>query len=60
VRVERQIAEVSATLLPGHPRMKQLNADFAGRNGQIKSEVDKIVDGLEREAKVAALPRGAW
>jgi uncharacterized protein involved in exopolysaccharide biosynthesis/Mrp family chromosome partitioning ATPase len=54
VRLERQIAELSATLLPAHPRMKQLNADLAGLNRQIKTEVDKIVDGLEREVKVSA------
>lgn len=55
VRVERQIAELSATLLPAHPRMKQLSADLAGLNRQIRSEVDKIVDGLEREARVSAM-----
>ena len=55
VRVERQIAELSATLLPAHPRMKQLNADLAGLNRQIRTEVDKIVYGLEREAKVSAM-----
>lgn len=53
VRVERQIAELSATLLPAHPRMKQLNADLTGLNRQIKAEVGKIVQGLEREAKIA-------
>jgi polysaccharide biosynthesis transport protein len=55
VRVERQLAELSATLLPAHPRMKQLNAELHGLNRQIRVEVEKIVDGLEREAKVAAL-----
>jgi uncharacterized protein involved in exopolysaccharide biosynthesis len=55
VRVERQIAELSATLLPAHPRMKQLSADLAGLNRQIRTEVDKVVQGLEREARVAAL-----
>ena len=55
VRVERQIAELSATLLPAHPRMKQLNADLAGLNRQIRAEVGKIVDGLEREAKVSSM-----
>jgi uncharacterized protein involved in exopolysaccharide biosynthesis len=54
VRVERQIAELSATLLPAHPRMKQLNSELAGLNRQIRGEVEKIVDGLEREAKVSA------
>jgi uncharacterized protein involved in exopolysaccharide biosynthesis len=55
VRVERQIAELSAMLLPAHPRMKQLDAELAGLNRQIKAEVEKIVDGLERDANTAAL-----
>lgn len=55
VRVERQVSELSASLLPGHPRMKQLQADLGSLNSQINAEVDKIVQGLEREAKVAAL-----
>ena len=55
VRVERQIAELSATLLPAHPRMKQLHADLAGLNRQIKGEVENIILGLEREAKVGPL-----
>jgi uncharacterized protein involved in exopolysaccharide biosynthesis len=55
VRVERQMAELSATLLPAHPRMRQLAADLAGLKGQIDAEVAKIVDGLAKEAKVAAL-----
>ncbi|MEQ1694546.1 MAG: exopolysaccharide transport family protein [Hyphomicrobiaceae bacterium] len=54
VRAERQIAEVSASLLPGHPRMQQLNADLAGLKKQIASEVAKIVDGMGKEAKVNA------
>lgn len=55
VRVERQVSELSASLLPGHPRMKQLQADLASLNSQVNAEVDKIVQGLEREAKVSAL-----
>jgi len=55
VRLERQVSELAASLLPGHPRMKQLHADLASLNGQITAEVDKIVQGLEREAKVMAL-----
>ena len=54
VRAERQIAEVSAALLPGHPRMRQLNADLAGLKSLINAEVAKIADGLSKEAKVAA------
>ncbi len=40
-----QISSSSATLLPGHPRMRQLNADLAGLKTQINAEVAKIVDG---------------
>lgn len=53
VRIERQISELSATLLPGHPRMRQLNADLAGLKVQIGKEISKIVDSLEKEAAVA-------
>lgn len=53
VRIERQISELSTTLLPAHPRMRQLNADLAGLKLQIDSEISKIVSSLEKEAKVA-------
>ncbi|WP_333795310.1 GumC family protein [Hyphomicrobium sp.] len=55
VRVERQISELSATLLPGHPRMRQLMADLKGLKSQIEAEAAKIVEGLGKEARVAAL-----
>jgi len=53
VRIERQISELSATLLPAHPRMRQLNADLSGLKVQINNEISKIVDSLEKEAAVA-------
>lgn len=55
VRVERQISELSATLLPGHPRMRQLTAELKGLKSQIAAEVANVVDGLAKEAKVASL-----
>ncbi|PLX35587.1 MAG: hypothetical protein C0605_09370 [Hyphomicrobiales bacterium] len=54
VRQRRQIAELSATLLPGHPRMQQLNADLRNLNRQVDAETRKIVKGLENEARVSA------
>ena len=54
VRVDRQIAELSATLLPGHPRMRQLNAELAGLKRQVDAEVAKVVDSLAKEARVTA------
>lgn len=53
VTVQRQISELSATLLRGHPRMKQLNAELYGISRQIRHEVRKIVRGLENEARIA-------
>jgi uncharacterized protein involved in exopolysaccharide biosynthesis/Mrp family chromosome partitioning ATPase len=55
VRLERQISELSVSLLPGHPRMQQLNADLAGLKKQIAAEVAKVVDSLEKEAKSASM-----
>ena len=59
VRAERQIAELSVTLLPGHPRMQQMNADLAGLKRQIAGEVAKLVEGLEKEAKAAVIREAA-
>ena len=54
VRLRRQIAELSATLLPSHPRMAQLRADLRNLNRQIDNEARKVVKGLENEASVSA------
>lgn len=54
VRLERQISELSATLLPAHPRMKQMQADLSGLNRQLRAEVQKVVDSIDRDAKLAA------
>ncbi len=53
VRLERNLSELSASLLPGHPRMQQLNADLAGLKKQLNGEIAKLVDSLDKEAKVA-------
>lgn len=55
VRLERNISELSASLLPGHPRMQQLNADLAGLKRQITGELQKLAQSLEKEARVGAL-----
>lgn len=53
VRIERQISELSASLLPGHPRMRQLQGDLSGLKTQLNGEIAKLVDSLDKEAKVA-------
>ena len=55
VRLERQVNEASASLLPAHPRMRQLNADLAGLKRSITSEVSKIVQGLEKSYKTTQI-----
>lgn len=53
-RLEHQINELSATLLPEHPRMQQLNSKLAGFKREIAVAVGKSVEKLERDAKLAA------
>ena len=48
------MAELSATLLPSHPRIKQLTSELADVRKQIRDEATKIVKGLENEAEVAS------
>ncbi len=54
IRQERQVSELATSLLPGHPRMRQVQGDLASLQRQIKDEVKKVVDGLEKDAKIAA------
>lgn len=54
VQVQRQLAELSATLLPGHPRIKQLTSELADVRKQIHDEAAKIVQSLENEARLAS------
>jgi len=54
-RAEREKAEAETSLLPGHPRMKQLNANVADLRRQVLKEAQFIVDGLEKEVRSLAL-----
>lgn len=53
VTVRRMLSELSATLLPGHPRIRQLNSELSGLRSQIRDEVNKVASGLENEADIA-------
>lgn len=53
VRVRRQLAELSATLLPSHPRVRELNSELSDLQRQIRQEAKKIVSSLENEAQIA-------
>ena len=54
VTLKAQIAEEGRTLLPGHPRMKELAAQLAGLDSEIRLAVDKAARGLENDARLAA------
>jgi len=58
VRVERQVNEARAVLLPAHPRMRQLNADLAGVRRAIRGEVATIINGISKEVRLAQLRAG--
>ncbi|MGD0562788.1 MAG: exopolysaccharide transport family protein [Roseiarcus sp.] len=53
VALKAQIALESRTLLPQHPRMKELNGELAGLDGEIRLAASKAVLGLENDAKLA-------
>lgn len=54
-QTQAQIADLSTSLLEGHPRLKGLRSQLAGLREQIKSETRKILASLESEANVAKL-----
>lgn len=53
VALQRRLAETSATLLPSHPRIKQLNSELANLRSQIRKEARNIVGSLESAAQIA-------
>ena len=55
VTLKSQIAEESRTLLPGHPRMKELTGQLAGLDEEIRAAAGKAVRGFEDEARLAGL-----
>src|SRR5262245_57108963 len=48
-----QLAEQSSTLLGNHPRIKELNAQIANLDEQIRREGEKLVGTLENDARIA-------
>lgn len=48
-----QLAEQSSTLLPQHPRIKELRAQIADLERQIRLEAERLARSLENDAKLA-------
>ena len=55
VTLRAQLALESRTLLPMHPRIKELNAQLADLDAQLRALADKTVRSLENDAKIAAI-----
>ncbi|WP_349433844.1 exopolysaccharide transport family protein [Pararhizobium sp. A13] len=53
--IQGQIADLSTSLLDGHPRLKGLKSQLQGIRAQILSETKKILGSLENEANVGRL-----
>ena len=53
VTLRAQLAEQSSTLLPQHPRIKELRAQIADLDRQIRTEGEGLARSLENDAKVA-------
>jgi len=53
VALRAQLAEQSSTLLPQHPRIKELNAQLGDLDIQIRVEAEKLVRSLENDARIA-------
>ncbi|MEZ5820104.1 MAG: GumC family protein [Bradyrhizobium sp.] len=49
-----QLAEQSSTLLGGHPRIKELKAQIADYDRQLRDEASKISRSLDNDARLAS------
>ncbi|THD70153.1 MAG: lipopolysaccharide biosynthesis protein [Bradyrhizobium sp.] len=53
VTLRAQLAEQSSTLLDNHPRIKELKAQLADLDHQIREEASKISRSLDSDARIA-------
>ncbi|QGY02895.1 lipopolysaccharide biosynthesis protein [Methylobacterium mesophilicum SR1.6/6] len=53
IAVRAQLALESRTLLPAHPRIKELNAQLQDLDAQIKASAERVVRTMENDAKIA-------
>jgi uncharacterized protein involved in exopolysaccharide biosynthesis len=51
--VRGQLAEQSSTLLDGHPRIKELKAQSADLDRQIRVEAERLARSLENDSRIA-------
>jgi polysaccharide biosynthesis transport protein len=51
--VRGQLAEQSSTLLDNHPRIKELRAQVADLDRQLRTEAERLARALENDARIA-------
>jgi len=51
--VRGQLAEQSSTLLDNHPRIKELKAQIADLDRQLRTEAERLARALENDARIA-------
>ncbi|WP_316190518.1 lipopolysaccharide biosynthesis protein [Bradyrhizobium sp. SZCCHNS2096] len=54
VTLRAQLAEQSSTLLDNHPRIKELKAQLADLDRQIRDEAGKVSRSLDNDARIAS------
>jgi succinoglycan biosynthesis transport protein ExoP len=54
VTLRAQLAEQSSTLLDNHPRIKELKAQLADLDHQLREEASKISRSLDNDARIAS------
>jgi succinoglycan biosynthesis transport protein ExoP len=54
ISVRAQLALESRTLLPAHPRIKELNAQLEDLDAQIKASAERVVRTMDNDAKIAS------
>ncbi len=54
VTAKAQLALESGSLLPGHPRIKELNSEIADLDAQLRTSAENIARALENNSKIAA------
>jgi succinoglycan biosynthesis transport protein ExoP len=54
VTLKAQLAEQSSTLMDNHPRIRELRAQIADLDGQIKEEAATVARSFENDAKLAS------
>jgi uncharacterized protein involved in exopolysaccharide biosynthesis/Mrp family chromosome partitioning ATPase len=53
-QLRAELAQAGTVLLPGHPRMRELQAQIADNDAQTRAQAERVARGLESDARIAA------